>query len=291
MNTTEKHRYPIPDFRDLDPNFGYNYKDIIDAVLNETHIDVTGIPEYLYLYRGNQSYIIDIIKNEYFHLSRADQFEDPADCGVPKKKFFSFVKRKRINITNTKIENKYQEFINEIRINTIVCSLTFANDNESMWDEYANQKTGICIEYNIKEYFSKNNKHLVLYPVIYTDEIEKILPLAVKKEEIPFSNKNGKYITSYSSNRELEFEFSPGIINLLSICKIPKYKFEKEWRFFDRTQEGEKGRKESCPISKIYLGPNFYINPQKDEILNTIKEKNINFVQTRFENDRIIVEE
>lgn len=263
--------YSLPKFSDLDYRLNYNYPDIINSVLNETHINVTSttLPERLYLYRGKQDYITDIVKNEYFYLSRADKFEDPADCGIPEEMFNSFIKSKYEYIEHNIIKTKYKDFINEVRTNSIVCSLTSSYENIAMWDKYADNKTGICIEYNIKEYFkNRKNSGLVLYPIIYTNEIYKILPLTVENKRLMFT---------------------PGIINLLAICKTHPWSFEKEWRFFDRAKE--EGRKESCPISKIYLGPDFNINPKKDEILESVKRKNIKIVQTRLENDQIIENE
>ena len=143
-----------------------------------------------------------------------------------------------------------------------------------MWEMYGCNFRGICIQYNIYKYFKlQNGNSRPLLPVIYTNEKDKILEQCFDKEFLVID---------------------PGAVNLLTLCKTKNWKDEQEWRFFDRTQniKDPEGFHMSCPISKIYLGPNFDMNKHKDAILQEAHRKNIPIINCKLDDrGNIIIQE
>ena len=247
-------------FSDLDENSPYDFSELIPAILkNSEKINVNLEFQYLYLYRGEQYFVPDIIKNETIHFSNASSFEDPSDCIIPKDTYISFIKNKNPLVD---AEYMYKELC-ELRDNTVISCLTSSNENNSMWIKYAENYKGICIQYDIYRFFYENefSNSMPLLPVIYTNEAHKILDIAYRNKQLIFT---------------------PGIINLMVLCKTKKWSFEEEWRFFNRT-ENLTSPFFYCPISKIFTGPRFDENKIKDDILEEAHKKNIPIIPVQLD--------
>lgn len=145
-------------------------------------------------------------------------------------------------IDSPDVKNK---FINLIKIclnarNLLgVCSLTELEDNERMWDEYADNGTGYCIEYDFDAY--ENKKYLL--KVKYQEERNTNLIIsfvATFVEEV-----------IYQMSKE-ELANNESKMLMLFATKFLNWSYQKEWRLLGDANTTQQGPK----ISKVYLGKN-----------------------------------
>lgn len=280
-------------------------------------INAQNIPTYLYKYQS--FYSQDMVENKYwsdnlkgaFHLSIGKEFEDQNDCKpyINKasvidslEKFFC-----SLNLTQTEIQalltvldsdlnNKYFEDIisnyqSEIRIGCF----TTSPDNNYLWEKYANNKTGYCLEYKTSK--SPLFKHTTL-PVLYSkrpyDSSLTLVHIIIFEYLRQQDNKTfKKKIESYCA-RIAKLAYIP-----LFIKEYTKWSLEEEYRMFllkhRNTQIGlliadnflnENANIDlSDAITTIYLGEKFYMNLNhellKEKIDSIASELNIKVVQKR----------
>lgn len=118
-----------------------------------------------------------------------------------------------------------------------ICSLCESSDADDMWNDYADNEKGYCVEYDVSEYaFSKD-----ILPVVYDDNRETNLIIQI------VANFIGQMIIGFS-NGEIQADQSQFI--RLFLTKNTKWEKQKEWRLI-----GEAGSKPKAPrIKRIYLG-------------------------------------
>lgn len=122
---------------------------------------------------------------------------------------------------------------------TGICSLAESNDVSDMWENYASNSSGYCIEYDVSDY----EFNCGIFPVVYQDDrqtniIEQIV---------------------YNFIGELIFGLSDGQVDAdksqflrLFLTKNLKWDYQKEWRLL-----GDAGQKIKAPkIKTIYIGKN-----------------------------------
>ena len=153
-------------------------------------------------------------------------------------------------ITNEQLdnfENRYIGVINDSIKNTDTTSLfkvsSFCENNDSllMWSHYANQHTGLCIEYDLQKLSIEDPLAKSLYPVIYTKDMFDITEYYLDKVE----NRNINYLI-------------PGMLT-----KSTEWEYEKEWRIVV-CNDAEKGCDFHMPKPKaIYLGTKFPVDNLK----------------------------
>lgn len=263
-------------FSDLDKNSAYDFSELIPAILNnypKIYVNFANL-SYLYLYRGEQDFIPDIIKNETIYFSPAANFNDPADSSITYILYKNAVRHVNSHIKEEQLRLKYRIISTHLKKNTVISCLTETPQSTHMWKKYGCDFRGICIQYDIYKYFKlQNGNSRPLLPVIYTNEKDKILEQCFDNEFLVID---------------------PGVVNLLTLCKTKAWEKEQEWRFFDRSQniKEPKGFHMFCPISKIYLGPNFDMNKHKDIILQEAHKKNIPTINCqRDAQDNIIIQD
>lgn len=127
-----------------------------------------------------------------------------------------------------------------------ICSLTESNNIDYMWDNYAADSTGYCIEYDLSDYELAKN----VLPVIYQDERETNIIIQFVGTFI------GQMITSFS-NGQIQADSSHFI--RLFLTKYKKWEYQKEWRFLGNANEKPKSPK----IKTIYLGKNVIAENEK----------------------------
>ena len=142
-----------------------------------------------------------------------------------------------------------------------ICSLCISPKIEDMWERYANNFKGYCIEYDMSQ-FNKTNR---LFPVIYVEKKEtNIILLFVKTIlcQVIFQLSKGKINTDRSQ------------FVRLFLTKYKEWEYQKEWRII-----GEANTKITAPkINAIYIGKNASIeNSQK--IISYCNKNNTKVIQ------------
>ena len=125
------------------------------------------------------------------------------------------------------------------RKETGICSLAESNDIQYMWDNYAKDSSGYCIEYDLSDY----EFNVGVLPVIYQDERETNIIMQLVGSFI------GQMITGFS-NGQIQADSSHFI--RLFLTKYTKWAYQYEWRLV-----GKAGDKMNAPkIKCIYLCKN-----------------------------------
>lgn len=120
-----------------------------------------------------------------------------------------------------------------------ICSLAEAGDIEYMWENYASNETGYCVEYDLSDYVESKN----IFPVIYKESKETNIVFIVVDV---FLN---QMIESFSQG-QIETDKSQFIG--LFVTKDKKWEYQREWRIL-----GEANLKIEAPkVSKIICGKN-----------------------------------
>lgn len=138
-----------------------------------------------------------------------------------------------------------------------ICSLSELKDSEDMWQNYASNSTGYCVEYDMRQY-----KHLpLLYPVVYKDLRETNIVRILIAEII------GEVILTFSQGK-LNADRSQYV--QLFLTKDTKWAYQKEWRIL-----GDACQQLAAPkINSIILGRNMS-ELDKTKMISYCKSHNI----------------
>lgn len=241
------------------------------------------VPYHLYKYKRINKYTIEALENSYEFSANPVTFNDIFDSrNNIDNKDIEILKDKNMIENQLKLDSKArtlidlgnEDFIKKCAIRTIggfeymtginrVICFSENNDSNLMWSHYAENHTGICLEYK----FEKNTADLCKYmfPVKYTQH-----PINTSELKI-YDNKK------YDNQIELD--------NLLSlITKSDDWSYEKEWRLiigevsFGEDYDGIKI--EFLKPNKILLGSKFFEilnillkNKEKEDYEKDIKER------------------
>lgn len=142
-----------------------------------------------------------------------------------------------------------------------VCSLSETKNNKKMWDKYANNSSGYCIEYDVSDYeFNKD-----ILPVVYKDDrncdvITQLIDMFINDMIYNFSNK------------QIQTDISQYIS--LFVTKNLIWEYQKEWRLI-----GNAGEKVKAPkIKTIYLGYN--VSSENDKkVHDYFKDTNVKIIK------------
>ena len=125
------------------------------------------------------------------------------------------------------------------RKETGICSLAESCDIQDMWDNYADNESGYCIEYDLSDYEFKN----MIFPVVYEDNKETNLVMQTVATFL------GQMIFQLSNN-QIDADRSQFL--RLFLTKETKWAYQKEWRLINNANE-----KLKAPfIKRIILGKN-----------------------------------
>lgn len=225
------------------------------------------IPDRIYQYRKDADYSLYQIENSCVYLSNPSKFADKYDCIMTDDEIRGHL-IDQLSILNRKIiESNFNIFFKKIKKmqdESRVSCTTDSPNYEWMWEEYANNKKGFCIEFDYKKLLCEKfcGKHAIIFPVIYTNmksNIVKMIIPQIKKDK-------------------LSFKFTSDLINALVLTKKKEYEKENEWRIFDRTtnikrdankkigngmkltwshnQNGEVCYYKYIPITRVIIGKN-----------------------------------
>jgi Protein of unknown function (DUF2971) len=226
------------------------------------------MPKSIFKYRKVDLYSIENLRNEKIWLASPKDFNDPYDCSV----YLDIEKTlkegpKQFDSSNELIDPESKSQIKDDDVvkvsdhlaNTFkICSFYERVDSMLMWEHYADEHRGFCIEYDVTEIDS--SKHYNLFPVIYSDQMFDA--------------------TNHYIKVGVEDDFSKTYLTRAAISKAKDWAYEKEWRLvaerekFESDEVIRKCLQTLWKAKAVYLGSR--MKPANEEILvNLCKEKGI----------------
>jgi hypothetical protein len=124
-----------------------------------------------------------------------------------------------------------------------ICSLSQLKNCDDMWENYADNSQGYCVEYDMRDY----EHHEAVFPVFYQDERENNILMTMLGDFI------AQMILGISSG-ELNADRSRYVRMFLT--KAEKWAYQKEWRILGDANT----RIAAPPVKAIYLGKNINEN-------------------------------
>lgn len=244
-----------------------------------------------YRYRPDENYEIDTIENKQIYLCKPMVYEDKGDCQVKfdeKDIIMHYLEhRPDINITDeliTRIKNemkdnsKWVKLMDTMRNDCLVACCTEKYDNDYMWDNYANNSKGICIEYDLIELLDSVRKNNWSY-----------MPIRYVKDR---NNQKDIYLTSKEFNMDKD-TVDEAILKYKLSCmtkNVNPYYMEREWRILDETPESlEKSTDKGMLYNfikpkRIIMGKNIKENEIFYQKVCEYKEKNKDVEVVEYEN-------
>ena len=202
-------------------------------------IKYKNIPSRLYKYYKFSSNNKNNLEKSVIWLSYPEKFNDPYDCALTYSSldllnhFFSkepddidnllknynlpddertVMRERMVEFSRISIKKSTEEIdlalIDLTKKTTIISCFSEKKDSIIMWSHYADNHKGFCVEYNFKSLPYSDWITLLLYPVIYQDELLDVTEYMKKKNE---------YTNNLFSVRA-------------AITKSKKWEHEKEWR-------------------------------------------------------------
>lgn len=235
------------------------------------------IPKKLYKYmpwkideKTGMNFAFDVIEKNHVFLQKPSFFNDPFDCAVKlemnggieawfnylcrvmewkNKRHLTRIEkrefRKSVRRITAEDKEKYQSYHNKVLTQPegVTC-FTKSKDNILMWSHYANNHSGICLEY---EY-----NYLGFYPqkIDYDEEYPQINILKEK----------------------------PGdILNRMYLTKAKVWEYEEEYRFMrlshdDKAEENYQSYPEKA-LTAVICGCRFRDFPDMDLLINALKKR------------------
>ena len=148
---------------------------------------------------------------------------------------------KALLIIRITLENESYEIGRMAKDRTVICSFTETNTNMPMWNHYASEYKGICIEYCMANFSKGSPNRNCMFPVEYRDELFDM----------------SEYASVYRK------KIHPDLGLRIAICKHSDWQYEKEWRYaFDVEKcmditNGLFDQKVIFPaVSAVYMGYN-----------------------------------
>lgn len=144
-----------------------------------------------------------------------------------------------------------------------ICSLAESNEIDYMWEKYAAERTGYCIEYEMDTYPEPKD----ILPVIYEEEDKRQTNIVMTL----IGNFIGQFIVSMSNN-QLKADISQYLRLFLTKCM--KWEYQREWRILGNASE-----KPTAPkITRVIIGEN--ASPENRQKLKDFCEANqIQFIE------------
>ena len=161
--------------------------------------------------------------------------------------------------------SSFQNLSNLTRTNSLIYCTTEQYKNNSLWENYADNYKGFCIEYSFDKCFEKpfdDYKNLLyLVPVTYKNRIP---PFDIISFLDSCVQRNLLHCLDFKNNPELQAN-----LNMQLYYKKDEYAYEKEWRFAIKNNNNNM---QPFPfVSAIYVGKN--IAPTNLERLKVIAKK------------------
>lgn len=207
---------------------------------------------------------VDITQNEISQcLNSKDPIKSYALLILQKSTDISSDIKNRILLVFDSLLNKAKKeittsFDKSIRHNLKVCSFCESYNSTKMWNKYAHNNQGFCMEYDLSKLPKNDIRKKLLWPVLYKKSSHDLTPLFlnfIKHRE----NANNLMI----------------LLSLLTKNKF-RYDFEQEWRLIIQL-ENKSFKLQNYPfscLSAVYLGTEISIE-NKNRLIEISKNKNI----------------
>lgn len=223
----------------------------------------------LYRFRPPKEYEVDAIRKSQIYLCRPRLYEDSGDCEwiddleeIAKydvtvrsaqkyekyKNLFTTEKYKEIS-ENIKKAPRYIAMKERARNMCLISCIT-DKMTDYMWEQYAANSKGICLEYDFTEVLMAISElNIRFFPVRYVDDRTKV-------KDIQFG------AMEYADDAPDELMAKKYILSCMTKNKVP-YANECEWRVLceDMDETIDRGKLfDFIKPSKIYLGKNIFQN-------------------------------
>ncbi|WP_115600225.1 DUF2971 domain-containing protein [Brachyspira pilosicoli] len=202
-------------------------------IINKTIQDNFYNQKYFYEIKNNSLYnytrvnkdTLRSILNNTLWCSNTKNFNDPVDPYIR-------------NFRKEEQNQFYDYLLEKIKI----ACLTTHNDNTLMWSHYADKHQGICIEYDIKNIFDKNNSKILINKISYNKRMIYY---------DTFINKQRKSI----NNVLIDNKTLTNITDIF-VIKSKEWEYEDEYRilFYDEENKNPNGTLIDLPIKSICFG-------------------------------------
>ena len=143
-----------------------------------------------------------------------------------------------------------------------ICSLSENNNDSFMWENYADNNSGYCIEYDLSYYKYVSQ----VFPVLYVSENERKTEILSQL----IDDFIGQMFSSFS-NGEIDTDRSKTLS--LFLTKYDKWKYQNEWRIIGDANE----KIEAPKIRTIYIGSEALIK-NVEKLYEFANNHNINIV-------------
>lgn len=179
------------------------------------------VPEYLYKYRPINKYTVQSISCNQVYYALAGELTDPLDClivpvivdteqdarawkeSIAHENYERFHEQFEHQGYQRMLRTTYDEGVRELRERTAVLSLTVLGKSVIMFDRYAENHRGVCLEYECRD----NDLFRKAVRVDYVSEVPKVKLLGrdatsqedkvrihyTRKEETGCTNKSGAW--------------------------------------------------------------------------------------------------
>lgn len=255
---------------------------IEEATTYEMELYERNCEKKFYRFRPPKEYEIDDLKESEIYLCRPRVFDDLEDCEwidnikelvqyrVQNLKEYKKLKKQVDSNIYEEVENKLRQNPRYIKMQEKaknMCLIACVTDkmNDYMWEHYASDSEGICLEYDIEEVLDAiKNLNIRIFPVRYVDD-------RLQTKDIQFGVEEYEEETGELMERKY-------ILSCMTKNKIP-YARESEWRTLCENVDDEivNGKKfDFIKPCKIYLGKNCSNNNRfHEEIIKVAKELGI----------------
>lgn len=214
------------------------YKYVFDSELNRMHIHIDGKrcplkPEKLYKFYDTNLLSLASLHENYFWLSKPNDFNDPFDCNI--------------NLIEFENKDEIQDLISENRIANIGVTCFTEEINEPlMWAHYANNYYGFVLELDaehIRVNLYNRERKKSLNPVLYFDKFIKV-----------------------KNTDEFAMEY-------YLTAKSDRWNYEKEWRILAEVDDDIEYDRiafyEPITIKAIYIGHRLF--DENESVFNLIE--------------------
>lgn len=203
----------------------------------EYKIKYKDIPERLFRYQRINKDTLETLEKNEIYMNSSEQFNDPFDCrGVyfDENEFNIERNDNNRNVLNCEETNNFK----------IACFSECPN-NLPMWGNYADNRKGMCVEYNFKNLGEDHQITKKLWPVIYRSEKYDITSSLKKLWEV--ASKEPSKIIHMIRDEDLMMLF------LKNLFKHTSWEYEKEWRLII-PQQKEHNKELPITPTAIYAG-------------------------------------
>lgn len=154
-------------------------------------------PKSLFKYRAGEQRDIDALKENKVWIGRASFLDDDEDARFRVKNVdavcsvIDIMAAQDEKFKNPKYKRDVSTIAETSKKDSLVCSFSETAENKYMWEKYANEYKGFCVEYDFIELQNSNN--LFLAPVSYSLKREMDIRECNSKQHMVFMQLFTKY--------------------------------------------------------------------------------------------------